>query len=84
MARQARGRAQKVAFGRTPMDAANIATALLSAQMGQLQLAVAAKLAKMQAEQGASVVKLLEAAQANFNQLANVAAGIGTNLDISV
>jgi hypothetical protein len=30
-----------------------------------------------------SVVKLLEAAQANFNSLANVAAGIGTNLDIS-
>lgn len=66
------------------MDVASIASAMISAQLGQAQLAVAAKILKMNTEQGASVVKLLEAAQANFNQLANVAAGIGTNLDISV
>lgn len=65
------------------MDVASIAAALVSAQIGQIQLAVAAKLAKLNAEQGASVVHLLDAAQANFKSLANVAAGIGTNLDIS-
>jgi len=66
------------------MDIASIASALISAQVGQVQLAVAAKLAKMNAEQGASVVQLLEAAKGNFDRLANVAAGIGTSLDISV
>ncbi len=66
------------------MDIASIATALISAQVGQVQLAVAAKLAKMNAEQGASVVQLLDAAKSNFDRLANVASGIGTNLDISV
>jgi hypothetical protein len=65
------------------MDIASIASAIIGAQAGQAQVAVAAKILKMNAEQGASVVKLLEAAQANFNNLANVAAGIGTNLDIS-
>jgi hypothetical protein len=65
------------------MDIASIASAIIGAQVGQTQLAVAAKILKMNAEQEASVVKLLDAAQANFNNLATVAAGIGTNLDIS-
>jgi hypothetical protein len=65
------------------MDINSIASAIIGAQVGQAQLAVAARILKMNAEQGASVVKLLEAAQANFNHLANVAAGIGTNLDIT-
>jgi hypothetical protein len=65
------------------MDIASIAAALISAQVGQMQLAVAAKLAKMDAQQGASIVQPLDAAKSNFNNLANVAAGIGTNLDIS-
>jgi hypothetical protein len=65
------------------MDIASIASALISAQVGQIQLAVAAKLAKMNAEQGASVAQLLDAATANFDRLANVAGGIGTNLDIT-
>lgn len=66
------------------MDISSIASAMISAQVGQAQLVVAARILKMNAEQEASVVKLLEAAQANFNQLANVASGIGTNLDISI
>ena len=65
------------------MDVASIAMALIAAQVGQAQIDVAAKLAKMNAEQGQSVAKLLDAAQANFSQLANVAAGIGTNLDVA-
>jgi hypothetical protein len=39
---------------------------------------------KMNASASADVAKLLDAAQQNFNQLANVASGIGGNLDISV
>ena len=65
------------------MDVASIASALIGAQVGQAQLAIAAKILKMNADQEASVAKLLDAAQANFNQLANVAAGIGTGLDIT-
>ena len=65
------------------MDPVAIATALISAQTGQLQLAVAAKLAKMNADQGASITQLLDAAKSNFDSLANVAAGIGSNLNIS-
>ena len=66
------------------MDCCAIASALMSAKLGEVQLAVAGKLAKMSAEQDASVVKLLEAAKGSFDRLANVAAGIGSNLDISV
>ena len=65
------------------MDIASLASAFIDAQAGQAQLAVAAKILKMNADQEASVAKLLDAAQANFSSLANVAAGIGGNLDIS-
>jgi hypothetical protein len=65
------------------MDIVSIASAMIDAQVGQAQLAVAEKLLKMNAEQGASAAKLLDAAQANFNNLANVAAGVGSNLDIT-
>jgi hypothetical protein len=65
------------------MDVASIAAAFIAHQTGQVQMAVAAKIARMNADRGADVVKLLEAAQQNFNRLANVAAGVGGNLDIS-
>ncbi len=65
------------------MDPASLATALVGAQTGMLQLAVAARLERMNADDASSVVKLIDAAQQNANSLANVAAGVGTNLDIS-
>ncbi len=65
------------------MDVTSLASALIDAQAGQAQLAVAAKILKMNADQEASVAKLLDAAQANISSLANVAVGIGGNLDIS-
>jgi hypothetical protein len=65
------------------MDIASIAAALVAAQAGQLQTAMAAKMLKMNASAAADAAKLLEAAQQNFNQLANVANGIGGNLDIT-
>jgi hypothetical protein len=65
------------------MDPTSLITALMGAQTGMIQLAVAARLARMNADQGAAVVKLIDAAQQNANSLANVAAGIGTSLDVS-
>ena len=65
------------------MDTASIAAAFISAQAGQVQTAVAAKMLKMNADSAASVVKLLDAAQQNFSSLANVASGIGGNIDIT-
>jgi hypothetical protein len=39
---------------------------------------------RMNVQQGAEIAKLLEAAQQNFKQLAEAAAGLGQNVDISV
>jgi len=61
----------------------SLVTALMGAQTGMMQLAVAGKIARMNQDNSASVVKLIDAAQQNFAPLANVAAGIGTNLDVS-
>ncbi|MEA2926469.1 MAG: hypothetical protein QOD25_3591 [Alphaproteobacteria bacterium] len=65
------------------MDIASIAAAFVGAQAAQLQTAAAAKMLRMNADASADVAKLLEAAQQNFNRLANVAGGIGGNLDIA-
>ena len=65
------------------MDPTSLITALMGAQTGMVQLAVAARLMRMNADQGAAVVKLIDAAQQNIDPLANVAAGIGTNFDVS-
>ncbi len=61
----------------------SLVTAMLSAQTGLMQLAVAGSMLKMNTENAASAVKLIDAAQQNLNSLANVAPGIGTNLNIS-
>jgi hypothetical protein len=66
------------------MDIAAIAAALIGAQSAQTQLAMATHMVKMNAEADAAVVKLVASAQQNANQLANVAAGVGGKLDISV
>jgi hypothetical protein len=65
------------------MDVGSIAAAFIAQQAGQVQMAVAAKMLQMNAQSGNDVAKLLEAAQQNFNRLANVASGVGANLDIS-
>jgi hypothetical protein len=66
------------------MDIGALATAFVGAQAGEMQLAIAVKLLRMNADTAASVVKLIDAAQANADRLANVAAGVGANLDVSV
>ena len=62
---------------------ASIAASFIAAQAGQLQQAVAAKMLQMNANASADSAKLLDAAQQNFSRLANVATGIGGNLDIT-
>jgi hypothetical protein len=66
------------------MDVASIAAAFIAAQAGQVQTAVAAKMMRMNANASADAAKLLDAAQQNFNRLANVAGGVGGNVDVSV
>ena len=66
------------------MDPASIAAALIGARTGELQTEFAAKMLKMNADAGHSAVKLIDAAQQNIDQLANVASGIGGNLDLTV
>ena len=61
----------------------SLVTAMLGAQAGLTQLAVANSMVKMNSDNAASVVKLIDSAQQNMNSLANVAPGIGTNLNIS-
>ena len=65
------------------MDPTSLITALVGAQTGMVQLAVATRLERMNADQGASVAKLIDAAQLSIDPLANVSAGIGTNLNVS-
>ena len=61
----------------------SLVTALVGAQTGATQLAMAADMERMNQQDSSSVVKLIDAAQQNISSLANVAAGIGTNLDVT-
>jgi hypothetical protein len=61
----------------------SLLTALIGSQTGMMQLAVAARLASMNTDNASSVTQLVGAAQQSFDSLANVAAGIGTNVNVS-
>lgn len=65
------------------MDVAALASALVGAQTSQIQMAAAAKMMRMNANADASILKVIEAAQQNIDKLANVATGVGQNVDIS-
>ncbi len=64
-------------------SAVNIAAA--AANQAQLQMALAAKFAKMNAQSAQSVVQLIESANANLQQVVKSATGpgVGASLDIS-
>jgi hypothetical protein len=66
------------------MDPVSLATALAGAQMSDAQMAIAAKMVRMNADNAASIVQVLDAAQKNIASLANVASGVGQNLYISI
>jgi len=71
-------------IGECIMDVASLVTAMVGTQAGRTQLAVATKMMKMSLDSDAAVVQLLDASQQNLGKLANVAAGVGQNLDITV
>jgi hypothetical protein len=66
------------------MDPVSLATALAGAQMSDAQMAIAAKMLRMNADNAASIVQVLDAAQKNMASLANATSGVGQNLNISV
>jgi hypothetical protein len=61
----------------------SLISAFLGAQTGMMQLAVAARLERMNTDNSTSVGQLIDAAQQSFAPLADAAAGIGTNLDVT-
>jgi hypothetical protein len=65
------------------MDVA-LASALIAARAARVQLAAAAKMLRMNADAADAVVQVIDAAQESAARLANVGAGIGASLDISV
>jgi hypothetical protein len=65
------------------MDPASIAAALVASQMSNVQMAVAAKMLRMNADNASAIVQVLDATQKNLQSLANVAEGVGRNLNIS-
>jgi len=66
------------------MDPVSLATTLAGAQMSNVQMAIAAKMLRMNADNAASIVQVLDTAQRNIASFANVASGIGQKLNISV
>lgn len=66
------------------MDPASLAAAMVAAQMSRVQMAAAATMMRMNADAANSVVQVVQAAEQNASQLANAAAGLGQNLNISV
>ena len=60
----------------------SLVSAMLGAQAGNAQVAVAAKFMRENADSSAAIAQMVEAGAQNANALANVAAGIGANLDI--
>lgn len=65
------------------MDPTSIATALLGAQTRMMQLDVATRLMRMNADNSASIVKLVDSAQQSIAPLSDLPANIGANLDVS-
>ena len=65
------------------MDIGTLATVLVGGRTAEIQLAIAARMLRMNADTAASVLKMIEAAQQNMDRLANVAVGVGGNLDVS-
>ena len=61
----------------------SLVTAAMGAQAGLTQLSLATSMLKMNADTGASVVKLIDGAQPAIHARANVAPGVGTNFDIT-
>ena len=58
------------------MDIGALASAFVGAKMAEVQMAVAARMLRINADAAASVVQVIDAAQQNMDRLANVAAAL--------
>jgi hypothetical protein len=61
----------------------SLISAILGAQASNTRLDMGAELLRMNAGSERAIVEMIGAAAQNANSLANVAAGTGTNLDIT-
>jgi hypothetical protein len=65
------------------MEVSDVAAAMVGAQAADAQMTMAAKMLRMNADAAGAVADMLDAAQQNLQSLANVAAGVGQNINIS-
>jgi hypothetical protein len=61
----------------------SLVSAMLGAQAGNAQVALAAKFMRENADAASSIAQVVDAAAQNAKSLANVAQGVGTNLDVA-
>jgi hypothetical protein len=67
------------------MDMMSMVSGILAAQAGNVQMQVAATIMKSNADaEKSAALTLLDAAQQSVSSLANLGAGIGGNLDVTV
>jgi hypothetical protein len=64
------------------MDPATLVAVMSGAQASRTQMALAAEMLRMNAQASGMVAKIVESAQANLKSLANVADGVGRNVNI--
>jgi len=64
------------------MDPASLAAAFVAAQMSRVQFAAAAAMTRMNSDAAQSVAQVVQAAEQNAQHFADLAAGVGRNLDI--
>ena len=61
----------------------SVVSAILGAQAGNTRLDMATDLVRMNADSDRAIAQMIGAAAQNANSPAGVAAGVGTNLDIT-
>jgi len=66
------------------MDSVSLAASLVSAQIGRLQLEIAGKMLRMEADPAQSAAATVEAARQEVGGLAIFAANLGGKLDMRV
>ncbi|HET9618826.1 MAG TPA: hypothetical protein VFP74_16795 [Pseudolabrys sp.] len=66
------------------MSSVSVAAAMTGASAASTQMALAAKMMRMNADAEASVANLLDSAQQNLQQITDAGPGLGQNLDIHV
>jgi hypothetical protein len=64
------------------MDPTSLVAAMVGAQTSAVQMAIAARMLRMNADAAKSVAQVIDAAQQNMRSLANAAAGVGQNVNI--